>query len=87
MKRIADNLRVSVAGGSSLPVEIIHDFKNRFGVEIKEGYGLSETAPVATFNPTDQESRPGSIGNAHLGRGGAPDRRRVEHDRRPGRGW
>jgi long-chain acyl-CoA synthetase len=62
VKRIADNLRVCVAGGSPLPVEIIHDFKKRFGVDIKEGYGLSETAPVATFNPPDRESKPGSIG-------------------------
>ncbi len=62
VKRIADNLRVCVAGGSPLPVEIIRDFKKRFGVDIKEGYGLSETAPVATFNPPDRESKPGSIG-------------------------
>ncbi len=60
--RIARNLRVSVAGGSSLPVEIIHEFKKRFGVEIKEGYGLSETSPVATFNPSDRDPKPGSIG-------------------------
>jgi long-chain acyl-CoA synthetase len=62
VERIADNLRVCVAGGSSLPVEIISDFKKRFGVDIKEGYGLSETSPVATFNPPDRESKPGSIG-------------------------
>jgi long-chain acyl-CoA synthetase len=62
VERIASSLRVAIAGGSSLPVEIIHDFRRRFGVEIKEGYGLSETAPVATFNPADQPSRPGTIG-------------------------
>src|SRR5690606_3044690 len=47
--RIARNLRVAVSGGSSLPVEILRDFKERFHVQIKEGYGLSETSPVATF--------------------------------------
>jgi long-chain acyl-CoA synthetase len=62
VNRIAGNLRVCIAGGSSLPVEIISDFKKRFGVDIKEGYGLSETSPVATFNPPDRESKPGSIG-------------------------
>jgi long-chain acyl-CoA synthetase len=62
VERVARNLRVSVAGGSSLPVEIIKEFKDRFGVDIKEGYGLSETSPVATFNPPDRPSKPGSIG-------------------------
>ncbi|UYM03506.1 long-chain-fatty-acid--CoA ligase [Solicola gregarius] len=60
--QIAANLRRSVSGGSSLPVEIIGDFKKRFHVEIQEGYGLSETSPVATFAPAGSEPRPGSIG-------------------------
>lgn len=60
--QIAANLRIAAAGGSSLPVEIIHDFKARFGVQIQEGYGLSETAPVATFAPRGYDPRPGSIG-------------------------
>jgi long-chain acyl-CoA synthetase len=60
--RLAANLRVAIAGGSSLPVEIIRDVQERFDVQIKEGYGLSETSPVATFNPPGREPRPGSIG-------------------------
>jgi long-chain acyl-CoA synthetase len=60
--RIAKNLRTSVAGGSSLAVEILREFKERFRVQIKEGYGLSETSPVATFNPLHGEPRAGSIG-------------------------
>jgi long-chain acyl-CoA synthetase len=59
---IASNLRVAVAGGSSLPVEILKEFKDRFHVQVKEGYGLSETSPVATFNPPKKEPKPGSIG-------------------------
>ena len=44
------NLRVAVSGGAALPVEIIKRFEERFGVQILEGYGLSETSPVATFS-------------------------------------
>jgi long-chain acyl-CoA synthetase len=62
VERIASNMRVAVAGGSSLPVEIIKAVKERFGVTILEGYGLSETSPVATFSDPNSEPRPGSIG-------------------------
>jgi long-chain acyl-CoA synthetase len=62
VERIARNMRIAVAGGSSLPVEIIRAVKERFGVQILEGYGLSETSPVATFSDPDSEPRPGSIG-------------------------
>ena len=55
-------MRIAVAGGASLPVEIIKEFKARFGVDIFEGYGLSETSPVATFNQQDRPAKPGSIG-------------------------
>jgi long-chain acyl-CoA synthetase len=60
--RIAANMRVAVSGGSSLPVEIIREVRERFGVQILEGYGLSETSPVATFSDPDRDVRPGSIG-------------------------
>jgi long-chain acyl-CoA synthetase len=59
---IAVNLRMAIAGGSSLPVEIIREFKQRFGVQILEGYGLSETSPVATFSQRGRTAKPGSIG-------------------------
>jgi long-chain acyl-CoA synthetase len=62
VERIARNLRVAVAGGSSLPMEIIKAVKARFGVQILEGYGLSETSPVASFSQPGAEARPGSIG-------------------------
>jgi long-chain acyl-CoA synthetase len=60
--RLAGNLRVAAAGGSALPVEVHKDFERRFGVTILEGYGLSETSPVASFSPYGQPARPGSIG-------------------------
>ncbi len=62
VQKIAGNLRRAVAGGASLPVEIITQVKERFGVQILEGYGLSETSPVATFSHLDREPKAGSIG-------------------------
>jgi long-chain acyl-CoA synthetase len=60
--RIAGVLRRAVSGGSALPLEILRQFRERFGVQILEGYGLSETSPVATFSDPGREPRPGSIG-------------------------
>ena len=62
VKKIAGNLRIGVSGGSSLPVEIIKDVGQKLGVQILEGYGLSETSPVATFSDPDRSPVPGSIG-------------------------
>ena len=45
-----------------MPVDIHRQFKERFGVTILEGYGLSETSPVASFSPHGEEPRVGSIG-------------------------
>ena len=59
---IAANLRVAAAGGSALPVEVHKSFKERFGVTILEGYGLSETSPVASFSVFGEEPKVGSIG-------------------------
>jgi long-chain acyl-CoA synthetase len=59
---IAKNLRVAAAGGSALPVEVHKNFREKFGVTILEGYGLSETSPVASFSVYGEEPRVGSIG-------------------------
>jgi len=56
------SLRVAVSGGSSMPVEVMRTFEKRFDAVILEGYGLSETSPVASFNLPDRERKPGSIG-------------------------
>jgi long-chain acyl-CoA synthetase len=56
------SLRTCVSGGAALPVEVLHGFEQAFGCTILEGYGLSETAPVACFNHPDRERVPGSIG-------------------------
>jgi long-chain acyl-CoA synthetase len=56
------SLRVCVSGGAAMPVEVLRAFEAEFGCMILEGYGLSETSPVASFNHPDRERKPGSIG-------------------------
>ncbi len=56
------SLRTCVSGGASLPVEVLRAFEQQFGTAILEGYGLSETSPVASFNHPDRDRKPGSIG-------------------------
>ncbi|WP_426245747.1 long-chain-fatty-acid--CoA ligase [Nocardioides sp. LHG3406-4] len=67
VKALAGNLRIAAAGGSALPVEVHKDFERRFGVTILEGYGLSETSPVASFSPRGEAARVGSVGRPILG--------------------
>ncbi|MFN2160434.1 MAG: AMP-binding protein, partial [Candidatus Promineifilaceae bacterium] len=62
IEKIAANLRLAVSGGSAMPVEVMRAFGERFSVSILEGYGLSETSPVASFNRTDRPTKPGSVG-------------------------
>jgi long-chain acyl-CoA synthetase len=62
VRRIATNLRIGISGGAALPVEILQKVHDVFGVEVLEGYGLSETSPVATFSDRRRGPRPGSIG-------------------------
>jgi long-chain acyl-CoA synthetase len=56
------SLERCVSGGSAMPVEVMKAFDERYGVNILEGYGLSETSPVASFNQLDRPKKPGSIG-------------------------
>ena len=55
------SLRLVVSGGTTLPLKIANDFTGKFGVQICEGYGLSEASPVVTMNPTGK-ARVGSAG-------------------------
>jgi long-chain acyl-CoA synthetase len=55
-------LRLCVSGGAALPVEVLRAFEQEFGCMILEGYGLSETSPIASFNQPSRERKPGSIG-------------------------
>jgi long-chain acyl-CoA synthetase len=55
-------LRLCMSGGAAMPAELMRAFEEKFGCIILEGYGLSETSPVASFNHPDRERKPGSIG-------------------------
>ncbi|WP_199545809.1 long-chain fatty acid--CoA ligase [Streptomyces sp. N35] len=55
-------LRLAASGGAALPVEVLHAFEEAFGCPLLEGYGLSETSPVASFNRLEGPRRPGTIG-------------------------
>jgi hypothetical protein len=61
------SLRLCVSGGAALPLEVLRGFEDAFGCVILEGYGLSETSPVACFNHPDRERKPGSIGTPIAG--------------------
>jgi long-chain acyl-CoA synthetase len=60
--RQADSLRVCISGGAALPVETLRRFEEAFNCDVLEGYGLSETSPVASFNHPHRQRKPGSIG-------------------------
>ena len=61
-KAIASSLRIGVSGASSLALEIIKGVEKKYNIPIVEGYGLSETCPVATFNHVHKKRKPGSVG-------------------------
>lgn len=56
------SLNFCISGGAPLPIEIKRGFENVSGCKLVEGYGLSETSPVATCNPLDGPIKEGSIG-------------------------
>lgn len=64
---IAGNMRVAASGGAPMPVEVMKDFEAKFGVRVLEGYGLSETAPVACFNHFARPAKPGTVGQPIFG--------------------
>jgi len=58
---LSEHLRLGISGGAPLPVEILRGVDEHLGISIMEGYGLSETSPVASFSRRERP-RPGSIG-------------------------
>jgi len=64
---IREQLRMCASGGAPMPVELMRQFESAFGVRILEGYGLSETSPLATLNHPQRPSRAGSVGHPVIG--------------------
>jgi long-chain acyl-CoA synthetase len=56
------SLEFCVSGGAGLPIEVKRGFEAISGCHLTEGYGLSETSPVAACNPHDRLPKEGSIG-------------------------
>ncbi len=65
--RVKENMKVCTSGGAPMPVGVMKAFEERFEVKVREGYGLSETSPLATFNHFERPSRPGTVGQAIFG--------------------
>ncbi|OAT81825.1 class I adenylate-forming enzyme family protein [Desulfotomaculum copahuensis] len=56
--------RIALSGGAALSPQLFHAFEQKFGLQITEAYGLTETSPVVSINPLDGMKKPGSIGRA-----------------------
>ncbi len=56
------SLKYCLSGGAPLPVEVKKKFEEKTGCVVIEGYGLTESAPVATVNPAEGVNKAGSIG-------------------------
>ena len=64
---VAESMKVCTSGGAPMPVEVMKAFEAKFNVRVMEGYGLSETSPLATFNHFEKPSKPGTVGQAIFG--------------------
>ena len=56
-----DKVRLALSGAAKLPEQTIHSLSSRFGLQVVEGYGLTEASPAVT-NAIDLPFTPGSIG-------------------------
>ncbi|MBV6633013.1 MAG: long-chain fatty acid--CoA ligase [Alphaproteobacteria bacterium] len=56
------SIRLCISGGAPLPLEVKQQFEKATGCTLEEGYGLTESSPVACMNPLDGSSKAGSIG-------------------------
>ncbi|GMU82809.1 MAG: long-chain-fatty-acid--CoA ligase [Planctomycetota bacterium] len=55
------SLKLAISGGEPLPAAVAETFEARFGVQVNEGYGLTETSPVVSIN-LPWSRKPGSVG-------------------------
>jgi long-chain acyl-CoA synthetase len=56
------SLRLAISGGAPLPTEVALRWEEVFGIPLRQGYGLTEAAPVCLFNSIDRDNRPGTLG-------------------------
>lgn len=61
------SLRACISGGAPLPVEVKRAFHKKFSARIQEGYGLTETSPLATIQRLDETDKAGTIGKPVYG--------------------
>ena len=62
-----DQVRVCISGGAPLPLEVRRAFESRTGVNVVEGYGLSEASPIIACNPLEGLVKDNSCGPAFPG--------------------
>lgn len=58
----SDSLRFAMCGSAPVPAEVLNQFEQTFDCLVIEGYGLSESTCRSTFNPPNENRRPGSCG-------------------------
>jgi long-chain acyl-CoA synthetase len=56
------SLRLAISGGAPLPIDLALRWEEMFGIPLRQGYGLTEAAPVCLFNSIDRQNRPGTLG-------------------------
>ena len=64
---VAETIKAVTSGGAPMPIEVMKEFEQKFAVRIAEGYGLSETSPLACFNHFEKPSKPGTVGQPIFG--------------------
>ena len=61
-KLSAGGLRLCICGGARLDAELQHRWFDATGIDLRQGYGLTEAGPVCLFNRVDQPNRIGTLG-------------------------
>jgi long-chain acyl-CoA synthetase len=56
------SLRFGITGGSAMPPELFPEFEKHLGIQVLEGYGLTETSPCCIFTMPNLLQKPGSVG-------------------------
>jgi long-chain acyl-CoA synthetase len=62
LEKISRNLRLGCSGGAPIPVEVLKGVEEKYNFPVLEGYGLSETSAMATFNQIHRPRKVGSVG-------------------------